>query len=609
MIEAMKKVVLVSLDQDRQETLEKLRELEIFHAQYGSDESQELNEAVRACDELKSTLYGLQPFLDKDGDAGDLADFSAEQLAAKAISSLRELEQKKQEAEHLRQILDEIEPWGQFNPSHLKVLEQKGIYVLPCACPKNQIPSLPKGVVFQPLRETSKAIYFLVISDHPLDDVELPAVHIPETSPAHLKEMWDKTEQEIAGLQKELRKMASRMPDLQEAFLHRQDVAEFLKTRDSMGKEERLLHLSGYIPARREDDLRKAAHTEGWAFLLTDPEETDRKVPTLITVPKWLEISKPIFDFVGIQPGYREFDISVCFLTSMTIFFAMIFGDGGYGSLIFLGLLAGYAWSEKMRTVSVRLLLLFSFTTIIWGFLTGTFFGMDRESLPPLLSGLEWFTSEENNAGMKNTQRLCFLIGAVHLSIGHSWRALASIPSITCLSQVGWISILWGNFFLGSQLIAPDLYPFPTWGIWLYLMGVLLVLLFTNPSWRLHRSIGSGIGAILSSGVNSFVDVLSYIRLFAVGLSSFYVANSFNKLGTDLMGGDKGALAALFGTLVGVIIILFGHTLNLVLASLGVLVHGIRLNTLEFSGHIGIEWAGIAFRPFTRRSKRGAPQS
>ena len=109
--------------------------------------------------------------------------------------------------------------------------------------------------------------------------------------------------------------------------------------------------------------------------------------------------------------------------------------------------------------------------------------------------------------------------------------------------------------------------------------------------------IGSGLGALAGGAVNSFVDVLSYVRLFAVGLSGYYVAKSFNDMGINLAHG-------VFGILLAVLIIVGGHVLNLALAALGVLVHGIRLNTLEFSGHIGVEWAGIAYKPFARLMRR-----
>jgi V/A-type H+-transporting ATPase subunit I len=132
---------------------------------------------------------------------------------------------------------------------------------------------------------------------------------------------------------------------------------------------------------------------------------------------------------------------------------------------------------------------------------------------------------------------------------------------------------------------------------WLYGIGCGLVLCFTAPSRNLLKTVGAGIMALINpsgGAISSFGDLLSYIRLFAVGLSGAYVASSFNMMG----GMFKGSILGFF---LGALIILFGHVLNMALSGLSVLVHGIRLNTLEFSGHIGVEWVGQPFRAFARR--------
>ena len=123
--------------------------------------------------------------------------------------------------------------------------------------------------------------------------------------------------------------------------------------------------------------------------------------------------------------------------------------------------------------------------------------------------------------------------------------------------------------------------------------GFVLMLLF-SVNWK-------DIGDILNfpfGALGGFVDILSYIRLFAVGLSGLYVAKSINAMGAGLFG------MGVFGMVGGSIVILVGHFINVALCAMGVLVHGIRLNTLEFSGHLGLEWSGIAFKPFRRRSKQ-----
>jgi V/A-type H+-transporting ATPase subunit I len=185
-------------------------------------------------------------------------------------------------------------------------------------------------------------------------------------------------------------------------------------------------------------------------------------------------------------------------------------------------------------------------------------------------------------------ETFCFFLGALHLSIAHSWQAYLKIPSLKALADAGWICILWAAFFLARAVILGE--AFPPLGLWLIAIGIALVILFTNPQASVLRTIGEGLGAVALSLINNFTDVISYIRLFAVGLAGLAIAETTNTLASEL-GGGVVALAA------GVGILLIGHSLNIILGLMSVLVHGVRLNVLEFSGHANVTWSGFAFEP------------
>ena len=157
---------------------------------------------------------------------------------------------------------------------------------------------------------------------------------------------------------------------------------------------------------------------------------------------------------------------------------------------------------------------------------------------------------------------------------------------------------MWGAFFLAKTLILGK--EFPSFAKWLFIAGPILVVLFTNLSLNKNilKGIGSGFGNLLLNFVNSFTDVVSYIRLFAVGLSTVAIADAFNKMALEI--GFNSFLAGL-----GTVLILFlGHTLNILLGSLAVLVHGVRLNVLEFCSHINMTWSGFSYRPLKEREER-----
>jgi len=216
----------------------------------------------------------------------------------------------------------------------------------------------------------------------------------------------------------------------------------------------------------------------------------------------------------------------------------------------------------------------------MWGLLTGTVFGQEwylKAGHHPLLPVL-------NNT--KFLQAFCFFLGAFHLSLGHGWQAIRKLPSVSALSDLGWVSLLWAAFFIAKSLILDD--PFPFFGKWFIVAGLALVIFFSRPQKNIFKTIGLGLGTLALSLVNSFTDVVSYIRLFAVGLAGVAIADTLNSLAAGL--GSNAFLGK-------ALIVFIGHTINIVLGPLSVLVHGIRLNVLEFSSHVGLSWSGTAYKP------------
>jgi len=286
-----------------------------------------------------------------------------------------------------------------------------------------------------------------------------------------------------------------------------------------------------------------------------------------------------------ILPGYRELDISLPFLIFFSIFFGMLIGDAGYGLvyMVITFLFHQKAKGKKVNTSNFFLFYILSLCAIIWGIFTGTFFGQEwvlRAGYKPLIPAL----NDE-----KSIQRFCFLLGAIHLSLAHSWRAALKFPTLVFLADVGWICILWAAFFTANTLILSDAFPF--FGKWLIITGITLVIFFTNPQRKILKGIGKGLGTLALSLMNNFTDVISYVRLFAVGLAGVAIADAFNSM-AGLVGRDN-----VFAIIVSVLIVIIGHTLGVVLGTVSVLVHGVRLNVLEFSGHANVSWGGQPYKP------------
>lgn len=203
---------------------------------------------------------------------------------------------------------------------------------------------------------------------------------------------------------------------------------------------------------------------------------------------------------------------------------------------------------------------------------------------------------------------LCFIIAIFHLTIAQVWNFLLALShrSLQALGQVGWMLVNFGLFYLVLDMVARfDLdQAFGTGDLVanisfiIIIVGLALIILFGSqkPRGNFFKGLLGGLGDLPSTvlgSISAFGDIISYIRLFAMGLAGAEIARAFNNMAGDLLSGNT--------FIFGVLILLVGHTFNFVLCSLGVLVHGIRLKMLEFSGRLGIQWSGHEYDPFRFR--------
>jgi V/A-type H+-transporting ATPase subunit I len=327
-------------------------------------------------------------------------------------------------------------------------------------------------------------------------------------------------------------------------------------------------------------------------LLVDEPSDPD-KVPTLIRRPAWVRPVKAVFDMIGIMPGYDEIDVSSAFLVFFSIFYGMLVGDAGYGLIFAILTVAARMKFKNMPKPVFSLLMITSFCTIGWGVLTGTYFGIAELPAPLRQVKIDWLSKDEN------IMALCFLIGAIHLTLAHGWKALAIGKRLLALAEIGWILVTWGMFFVARLMVlGRDMPAFaaPVLGV-----GVAAIVLFMTPVPKLKNEWFNHVMLPLDI-ISDFVDVVSYVRLFAVGMATLAVASAFN----DMAIGD--GINSIVGGLGAAVVLFIGHTLNIVMAIMGVLVHGLRLNALEFSQHMGITWKGFPYQPFARREREPAAE-
>ncbi|HKK23377.1 MAG TPA: hypothetical protein VJ947_06785, partial [Pseudohaliea sp.] len=353
--------------------------------------------------------------------------------------------------------------------------------------------------------------------------------------------------------------------------------------------------LQGWVPAARAGEVRSYAEAECLAVTIAPPGPGDDP-PTLLANAPPAASGQDLVQFYT-TPGYRTWDPSNAVFFSFAVFFAMILSDAGYAVLLSLPLLLYWGrmgasdLGRRLRALFASLLA----AALVWGVMVGGYFGLD----PPegsLLAGLKVFTVNDYEAMMA----VSITVGIVHLLIANGAIAWRRRSEPRGLGAFGWVVMLLGGTALwlgygGAGSGIPFAGRLVEAGPWLLGAGALLVLGFTAPH---KRPLGRLLGGLLGlTGITSaFGDVLSYLRLFALGLASASLAVAFN----DLAGTVADAMPGL-GIFLALLVLLIGHALNLTLALMSGFVHGLRLNFIEF-----FRWCvpeeGHPFQAFARKA-------
>ncbi|MCM8783880.1 MAG: hypothetical protein NC818_03790 [Candidatus Omnitrophica bacterium] len=591
MIVPMKKITVIVQAKDKKALVEELGRLGLLHIEHiqtpsGRDlnlikeEIQQVEEAMRILNSLVSSSNG---FLAKEEDLGDFKNFTLQILDL--AKRMKELESDNRELE-IR--INEWKEWGDFDPQAVKALHEENISVKFYKIPLKDLKNLPSDIVVKEISRRRGLANCIVISRREIN-LSFWEMPLPEMGLEAMEQRWRETKQLISSLEEDLKEKSIFLPLLEKKRRSLAKEKEFLEVIDGMGETTALSYLRGYIPSEETERFSRVAHQAGWGLVIEDPAFNDN-VPTLLRNPRWVQILAPIFRVLEIFPGYRELDISIWFLIFLSLFFGILIGDAGYGVIyLLLAFLVKKRWRYRVSDKSVfPLVYLLSISAIIWGVLSGTIFGQEWHAhfVKPLMPFLR---------NDRTIQGFCFFLGATHLSIAHLWRFILKSPHLSSLGELGWIAILWGVYFLARMLILGE--AFPVFGKVFFLSGFLLILFFTHPQRNVIKGVAKGMGTLLLNLVNNFTDVVSYIRLFAVGLATVAISDSFNRLAMVVGWGG------FFPGLITSFILILGHTLNILLGPMSVLVHGVRLNLLEFCNHLEVKWIGFPYKPLRNKEE------
>ncbi len=584
MIVPMKKATLLLSAAQREEAIAVLRKLGVMHVHHiqapASDEIDQLQKDQAALNKALQLISEIEaeqkPF---DGQMAECAHH------------ILSLDNKRRETERLlvekNEILKWYENWGNISSETLGALSEAGLHCRLYETDKNGLKKLPETVqYFYEVKDP--VVHLVTVSEYAEEKLDLKEVRPPKIRLDALKSEINELNVLHQSVEKQIHASAGYKESLLQYQASLSKKLEFARVLHGMGDETDFVYLQGFCPEDKIDALKSTSEKESWGYILEEPDDPT-EVPTLIRNPKPIRIIQPLFKFMDVLPGYHEVDVSLVFLIFFSIFYAMIIGDAGYG-LVFLGgtIFARIKAPKKAPSEPFLLFFVLSIATIIWGTLTGTWFGSKAISEWPVLNRLVINDMYSFNTSTESTQfmmRFTFILGMIHLVIGRIFAFMKQLPSIKAVAQLGWAMIVVGIFHVANMLVLST--PLPVYIGPLMIAGLCVVGIFANFQKNPLKLIISFISTVLNSlldVISSFSDVVSYIRLFAVGIASVTVAASFNNMASGI-----GAP----------LVLLLGHGLNIILGLMSVMVHGVRLNMLEFSGHLGQEWTGKEYKPFS----------
>jgi V/A-type H+-transporting ATPase subunit I len=446
--------------------------------------------------------------------------------------------------------------------------------------------ALPHEIV----KKDNRYRYVVVISENEPEGMPVNRTHIGSRPRHELEARLEEVELAIEDVQAERAYLTRWYSLLRDNVATLKDKAALDAAQNQTFNRAGMFALRGWAPHMRLEELQSYAHRHG---LHIDAQEVqpDDSPPTYLDNPPWLAAGEDLVNFY-MTPGYRAWDPSQIVFISFALFFGMILADAGYALLLGIVLLS--FWRKMGASPGGRrfrpLCLAIVIFSLLYGMLIGSYFGIT----PPkdsLLASFHVLDMSDTNLMMA----ISVFIGCIHVILGASLDAARHKNLVEGLGSVGWACIVAGGLaFLLSTAFAPSvLKPL---SVILAGIGLLLVLLFSAPFEKPLSRLSKGLlGLTKLSG--AFGDVLSYLRLFALGLASGSLATEFNNMGMGISDAMPGV-----GIFFAFLVLFLGHAVNLLLGLASALIHGLRLNVIEFFNW-GLKEEGSLFKPF-RRTER-----
>ena len=603
MVEKMKKYSFLIYYKTYNEFLESIRQAGVVHVvekQKGIPEDAEgLRRLLALSVTLKNTMNAFQSRLNQQKDVTVLPLDPSVNVAG----VLEEYEQLKDKLEHLSaqrvsllREIDNMSVWGDFDPEMLRKLEKAGQRIRFYSCREREFQAdWPDRFGAVEIARKGSMIYFVTVT--PAIQGEEPdseRMRITDCSFGQLQTNLQENDDETIALRNRIDAMAAEhlnnLKEMQRQILENIDLDKVhLQIEKKAG--DKLILLEGWVPEIKEQELVQALDTQDVCYHSESPAKDDNSAPVLLKNNKFARLFEAIGELYDL-PCYHELDLTPLFAPFYMLFFGVCLGDAGYGLLIMIGALFARRKMKASMKPIFSLAAILGGATVVCGLICGTIFGVS-------LFEQKWAWLTTIKEYMIDSDKLfvvALILGGVQIIFGMFVKAFGAIRRngfIYSLETWGWLILILGCGglylkFKDDMFVSARYITYSVIGV-----ACVLIFLLNSPGRNPFFNIGLGMWNTYNMVSGLMGDLLSYIRLFALGICSGVMGFVFNDLAVKLSPDIP-----VVGFLVMFLILVIGHSLNIFMGALGSFVHPMRLTFVEFYKNAGFEGGGKPYKPF-----------
>ena len=489
----------------------------------------------------------------------------------------------------LLQEIQDVTPWGEYDRDRLAPF---GIHYYSVAAKKFD-PAWAEQYALQVAHEQDGIVWFVIVGDNA--GFPLKALPAPQHTPAELEPNLQELERKIELHRKVLEGRKESIPQMRHHILSLEtELDRYLAGTAAVPAAENTIDtLVGFAPTENDKAVTDYLEREGVLYL-KEEATVEENPPIKFKNNKFVKMFEVLTDMYG-RPAYDGFDPTPFIAVFFLLFFALCMGDAGYGLvLILVGLLLKKVDSFKdMAPLVVTL----GVATVFVGFFLHTFFSIDIAQWK-CFEGIRWIFLPDEIAGYAGGMVLSLIVGVVHLCLAMVVKAVNAVRVngfAASLGTLGWTLLIVGGVVVGGIALTGVMSAEITKWVVIALGVISAIGIFPLNDIKRNKlaNVGLGFWDTYQMVTGLLGDVLSYLRLYALGLAGSMLGMAFNDMGKMVLGDGSNPVFWVFF----ILLVLIGHTLNIAMCALGAFVHPLRLNFLEFFKNSGYEANGRKFNP------------